>query len=468
MKLLRWIGMFPSRWLLASVALYVTNLCVGPYRYTMTSGGGSWAYLIFLFILLWIGLFLGENHRRLRNGVQFGYHRLHLIGEILLLIVGLILLAASLYNLKYYLDVGAGGLGVAAGEARNQLEQLRLQGFQRPLIVRLADGLASASVAISVILISARQLRYGLSLWIAVSSPVIAAVTQLLSGGRNGAAFTICTLAAAFLLRSYMRMPDSTGVRILKRLLVIFGACAFVVMLLMFAWRAGLSDGESLEISTPFIWKGDVQLRGGYAEFNRVCGGKLSGVYMLSYYAGHSGPFFTVLFEESIYTPPYGGLFHFRPYVLAFGGGSQVYIDMVQSQPFYGLYPTAIQGLLLDFGVWGAAFAALVVGLAIGATANRAMNGGPVAGCFLPVLLVTVAISPIYYFNWGGADFALTMLTLAILLLLGVGALIGRNVFIKSGPGRTHPRASISGGSSALRPRKPGCRFRRKLRDLTE
>jgi hypothetical protein len=448
MKLFRWIGMFPSRWLLASIVLYVANLCFGPYRYIMTSGFRAWAYLISLFFLLWIGLFLGENHRRLRNGVQFGYHRLHLIGEFFLAIVGLILLAASLYNLRYYLDVGAGGLGVAAGEARNQLDQLRLQGFQRPLIVRLADGLASASVAISVILISARQLRYGPSLWIAVSSPIVAAVTQLLSGGRNGAAFIICTLAAAFMLRSYMRMPDSAGVRMLKRLLVVFGACAFVVMLLMFAWRAGLTGAELLEVSTPFVWRGEVQLREPYAELNRICGGQLSGVYMLSYYAGHSGPFFTALFEESTYTQLYGGLFHLRLYVLAFGGGGQVYIEMVHSQPFYGLYPTAIQGLLLDFGVWGGALAALAIGLAIGAIANRAMNGGPIAGCFLPMLLVVVAISPIYYFNWGGADFALTMLALVTTLLLGIKALIGREVFVKFRPGQKELLGQGPGGSS--------------------
>lgn len=434
MNFLHWMGARPSRWLMVSMALYWINFFLGPYDYVTNSGPSSWLYLALVFFLFWLGLFAGERYRRLPRTIRYGGCKLSETHERVLIGVMVFFAVVSVYNFVSYMDISGGGFGLQSGEARNTLDELAALGYQRPILAKIADGMATSSLAFALLVLSCRT-KYLLSVYLAIFAPGVTAITQLFTGGRNGAALIIVVLTTAFLLRRMAGLRENLGMIRIQRVLIALGVFSVIMMVLMFAWRSGLNAQSDLDVSSPFVWNGTTIMRDFYRILNDGCDGCLSGLYMLSYYAGHSAAFFSTLFEASDYSNPHYGLFHFRIYDLAIGRGTAGFIEIIHSQPFYGLYPTAVQGLLLDFGVIATPLVALLLGILLGVVGNVAIRGGPIAGCYLPLVLSIVAISPIYYFLWGGADFVVAGLTALLLGLLALSFITKIRLFSRTSLG---------------------------------
>lgn len=427
LTLARWLGARPSRWLVASVSLWFLNYMFGPYDYSTNGGILGWLYLFVAFIIFWLGLFIGEHLKPAPMLIEYGKSRLGKSYELMLLPLLCLFLAASIYNYSLYSEIAGGGVGLASGEARNALDSLAIQGYERSILARISDGMATASLAFPLLVLSCRT-RYFTTVLLAIFPSIVMLLTQFSIGGRNAAALVVMVLGICFILRRNAGLHEHAGMIWLQKILIIGVAASLLIMVMMFAWRYGVGSQSELDVSSPFVWNGVSVLRDSYRAVNDGCDGCLSSVYLLSYYASHSAPFFVSLFEASDYSSPEYGAFHFRIFGLIYGGGGQ-FIKIIESQPFFGLYPTALQGLLLDFGLFGALCAVLITGFLFGAVANAAIRGNPYACCFVPLILGVVAISPVYYFIWGGADFVFLGLAVLIGTLGLMGFLTGRRVF---------------------------------------
>jgi phosphatidylglycerophosphatase A len=252
----------------------------------------------------------------------------------------------------------------------------------------------------------------------------------LAQGGRNGAIFIsvlVITIGAIQVKRNHPFISSYRSFR-----LIIYAALSFVVVwsLILFIYRGHVETSQELasDIMVMQLQSGNnVKLKNIYQEIDELVGHRFATFFMASFYLGHSIPFFSSLFYRSDYEEIYWGafLFKFVGYIFwYFGLDFPQLRDIVESQPYKGLYPTAVQGFLLDFGVLGAPFAILFFGLITGLIYKKALRGSFLALVILPIFQIMAFVFPIYPVGWGMSDFVLYSVLGIYYILIGKSRLL--------------------------------------------
>lgn len=417
-KLTNWIGFNPSRWLLFSLAFYLINLLLGPYSYNMNNNTWSILFILFFFMVFFASIFIGEHiQKRVSKSTKMPIS-LSKTSEVLLLILMVIFLISGFFTIFESIRVTGLSFNSEFADSRHKLDELTLAGStSRTTIEKIANGLVLGSSAPTVIVYLIQKLRYQITPYLALGCILLPIILVFLQGGRNGAVFNFFLFGILMSIRKRHNLHPFHGIpgmKILGSLALIF---AIYLVFGIFFWRMGLDSASDLDVIAPFIYGGTSELKLFYYSINELLSGVLSPLYKFSYYYSHSIPFFSALFTESNYTNIYWGALSFRIYTLTIGGGTEKYLNIIKSQDFYGLYPTAAQGLLLDFGIAGSIISIIVIGFLFGYISRRAYRANFYSLCLLPFILIATFISPIYYFCWGNADFSIISLLIIFTIL---------------------------------------------------
>ncbi|MGC9337354.1 MAG: O-antigen polymerase [Candidatus Cloacimonadia bacterium] len=419
------ISLRPSRWLIYGSICYSMNLWLGPYTFKTYDKDGLY-YFMLCWLLFWLGLFIPEKTIRTNRHFKKDQFFLSINSEKFLCIVMFFIIAAGLASIYYIAFLSGVSYSEGIAGVRHMISRGESIGFEKysSWWSRLVQFISYGSPSVFIIVGLCLKTRYKITALLSYLCLCIPAILVLIQGGRGPALFVISILIFVGIIRIHKNLSFLPYLPMIRNL-IFFSICGVVyISVNLFLWRSGSTSSDELMESIQYI----SLLGGGYSEIkpsflslNVMLNGILSPIYLLSWYLSHSIPFFTNLFSDSSYSLLYYGAYHLRVvgYVVKFLGLPWPdYLDIVNSQPYWGMYPSAVQAFLLDFGVVAAPICIFGVGLIFGYIYRQAMCGRILAQFILPIIILETALFPIYPIFWGGSDFVLLELVLVYFLLM--------------------------------------------------
>lgn len=401
-KLIKKSDISPSKFIIYGLLSYFILYFFGPYKYTIYSLTGV-VYFIFCFLLFWSGAYTVE-----RMGKRFycgSYFRIELSpkSEKFIYAISILSIIFFVKYLTYVISVPNIEIEFGVGDLRD------LAQANRPTSNKISEILMNLGIISYLITSSVSRLKYKTTRLVSTIAFLLPGAALLAIGARGAAVISIIIYFIVCKTQTVRGFNVKRSNGKITKLIVFFSFGFFLLIILkLFSTR-----GVAKDITDIYLMNyGDVSVRSPYLWINTILDNQLSNVLKGLFYYTHSLPFFTWLFNESTYSTWYYGALQFRSlgFIFSlFGVPFPQYLDIVKSQPFYGYYPTCIQGFLLDWGLYLTPIMVYLTGILFGLIHISNKKGG--FGYFIyPIILMMCFISPIYYFwNINQTDFVLLL-----------------------------------------------------------
>jgi oligosaccharide repeat unit polymerase len=426
-RILSLISLKPSSWLLYGTGLYLVNIFLGPYTYEIADPTGIY-YFVFCWIVFFSSLLFGERvvMSKHRVSVRTTAYALSPSAEKKLFFYMLVILlaaAASVFYFYYIADLFADSRSVDL-RMKASISGSRVLGEGGAWMMRFVISVVSGAPAAYLLVCQLHRTHFSFTKTMSIICLATPAMLVFLQGGRNAAIYVVFLAILAGFIQIKRGLPffsNSRWHRLGMSMAIIF---VFIYSGFLFIYRGHAETAQELSrdvVMLKMASGNDVRLKQVYLELDNATGNYLSPLFMGSFYLGHSLPFFSALFERSSYDVIFWGAYHLRAlgYIFRFFGLEFTqYLDIVESQPFFGLYPTAVQGFLLDFGLYGTFFFIAIFGFLLGAVYRRTLQNRLWAIIFLPICQIMAFVFPIYPITWGASDFVVYAF-IAMIFLLG-------------------------------------------------
>lgn len=412
----------PSNSLLAGTLFFWLNFLLGPYAYPVDPD--ALLYLWFCWLLLLIGLIISEIQlcektvwRSTTGIVSLRFGR---IIKFLSVLTVFAFIVSFYYVIKLYGEIGS----FSIADARIALIQhsVSTAAFRDSWVRRLADMFVYSSVTIGLVIAviyatPPRHMRMLASLMIL--GPGIWTVMQ---GGRNPMIFGLGLMLLVAAVRSKNGWTPFTFLAMPKKMILLWVSFSIYLIMVLFIFRDKNPSPDAIFFdlsSIPILGAKVASIKQGYEFLINDFGMTGKALAKLSFYLGHSVTFFSSLWPTSEPGPSYFGGYQMRPVIFVLNFFNLIdwsVKDIIASQEYSGMYPTAVWGMVFDFGYVMTPAIFGFMGIGCGAIYQYAARGGVMARAILPVICLLLFVFWIYPLNWGQADFA-------VFFFLGVAAL---------------------------------------------